>query len=549
MLGWLVAVNLVSAIDSIVWYGDVHIVNTAWCDIVAAVITGFNVAIPLASLHLVVDLVQPSFGSEALPKSSRTKQTVQSLLYSLTPVVYIALHIIVQDHRYDIVQHVGCRPATYASVPSIILVWLPPILLSVATLILSVTLLQKLTPNRSESLYDTASIRTSRSSSNSAPRHIFLAIVLAAWSINTTAVDVSIQLRLAGGKLLSWPSLDAVHAEHGRIDIFTITDHRALMPSYMFLWWATPIAAAVYIALAAGNEEIVQAWAELSRRLGVAFNRKRSRRDEVREKHQSILPEMDSRASLPSVFGSIRRKPSSRGQVPASRLSSISTSNSGVRDSTLPALYESDASSSYDNSWFSSDISPPSGCGTDTRPEPIGCYPSSAGYAQSVFLSDLSPTVPRRPRYAQCRQSRIPSPVIDIVSTEDDLAPTLSPYPDPIRQTYEPEMTCSSRYFDLRPQLSRVPHGNSRPGVSRTTSSPNLLSMFPRPPKARLARHASETTTTTRQSGGESALGRSHGSPSDPAVPSSLRISSLPPASVSEPDRLYETNEPSTSHR
>jgi len=41
------------------------------------------------------------------------------------------LDYIVQGHRYDIVQYIGCQPATYISIPGIFIVWVPPLLLSV----------------------------------------------------------------------------------------------------------------------------------------------------------------------------------------------------------------------------------------------------------------------------------------------------------------------------------------------------------------------------------------------------------------------------------
>ena len=45
------------------------------------------------------------------------------------------LDYVVQDHRYNIVQYIGCQPATYVSVPAIFIVWLPPLLLSLGTFV------------------------------------------------------------------------------------------------------------------------------------------------------------------------------------------------------------------------------------------------------------------------------------------------------------------------------------------------------------------------------------------------------------------------------
>lgn len=40
-----------------------------------------------------------------------------------------------QGHRFDIIEEYGCRPTTYFSIPAIFIVWIPPILLSIACLV------------------------------------------------------------------------------------------------------------------------------------------------------------------------------------------------------------------------------------------------------------------------------------------------------------------------------------------------------------------------------------------------------------------------------
>ena len=67
------------------------------------------------------------------------------------PVVYMALRTIlfhanflnltfrtdyiVQGHRFDIVENFGCRPSIFNSIQSILLIWVPPLLVVVLTLI------------------------------------------------------------------------------------------------------------------------------------------------------------------------------------------------------------------------------------------------------------------------------------------------------------------------------------------------------------------------------------------------------------------------------
>ena len=40
---------------------------------------------------------------------------------------------IVQGHRFDIVEDLGCRPTIYVSIPAIFLIWVPPMAAAIAT--------------------------------------------------------------------------------------------------------------------------------------------------------------------------------------------------------------------------------------------------------------------------------------------------------------------------------------------------------------------------------------------------------------------------------
>jgi pheromone a factor receptor len=42
---------------------------------------------------------------------------------------------IVQDHRFDIIEDLGCQPTVYASIPAIFILWFPQLLFSVVTMI------------------------------------------------------------------------------------------------------------------------------------------------------------------------------------------------------------------------------------------------------------------------------------------------------------------------------------------------------------------------------------------------------------------------------
>ena len=46
------------------------------------------------------------------------------------PILVMSWHVVVQGHRFDIVQRVGCQPSIYWSYPAVFLIFIwPPILL------------------------------------------------------------------------------------------------------------------------------------------------------------------------------------------------------------------------------------------------------------------------------------------------------------------------------------------------------------------------------------------------------------------------------------
>lgn len=42
-----------------------------------------------------------------------------------------------QGHRFDIIEDIGCNPATYVSIPTIICILIPPVLISLTSLVFS----------------------------------------------------------------------------------------------------------------------------------------------------------------------------------------------------------------------------------------------------------------------------------------------------------------------------------------------------------------------------------------------------------------------------
>lgn len=173
IIAWLFVVNMIYAINAIVWDANVNNPAPIWCDIselqnsllmlsrqtdiylATKLIIGANTALPLATMcvckHLA--LVSSKRVARLDHDDKRRRMIFDAVICFGIPLIFMALRkflgsifarlnsphgttdYIVQGHRYDIVENFGCQPATYFSVEGIIIVLLPPLVLATATLV------------------------------------------------------------------------------------------------------------------------------------------------------------------------------------------------------------------------------------------------------------------------------------------------------------------------------------------------------------------------------------------------------------------------------
>ncbi|KAF7331661.1 Pheromone B alpha 1 receptor [Mycena kentingensis (nom. inval.)] len=127
---WTGLACLVLFINSIVWQGNMLDMAPTWCDISTHFLNGFNLAIPATSLCINRRLYQiASVRTVTKTKTQQRREIIVDLLISVgLPVLQIPLQYIVQGHRYNIFEDIGCLGTTYENPLSIVLWHLPPIL-------------------------------------------------------------------------------------------------------------------------------------------------------------------------------------------------------------------------------------------------------------------------------------------------------------------------------------------------------------------------------------------------------------------------------------
>ncbi|KAJ6566733.1 GPCR fungal pheromone mating factor [Mycena capillaripes] len=129
IIAWLCAYNFIYGIDAIIWDGNTDIVAPIWCDIVTKAMIGADTSIPCCCLCLARQLYHIACGM--VPPQGWKERTVEITLCWGFPTLIMALHYVVQGHRFDLLENLGCWPAVYYSWPSVIILtlsrWIPAV--------------------------------------------------------------------------------------------------------------------------------------------------------------------------------------------------------------------------------------------------------------------------------------------------------------------------------------------------------------------------------------------------------------------------------------
>ncbi|KAJ7806713.1 pheromone A receptor-domain-containing protein [Mycena olivaceomarginata] len=237
IIAWLFVLNVSYGVNALIWGGNVDIVLPIWCDIVTKIKIGATFALPSSCLCLALQL-HAIASSLKTPNRGRKGVVVDVVLCFGLPVLIMALHYVVQGHRFDIVEDFGCRPAVYISFLSLLLVDLPPAVASLLALVycglaLFFFLRRRIVITRMINSSDTV-LTTSRYI-----RLMSLTAVLGMW--NALMIGIGIWATYGGG-FRPWTSWSDVHFNFSRIQPYPIAilPEGVLRLTYL-LWAAVPI--------------------------------------------------------------------------------------------------------------------------------------------------------------------------------------------------------------------------------------------------------------------------------------------------------------------
>ncbi|KAF9040039.1 pheromone A receptor-domain-containing protein [Panaeolus papilionaceus] len=118
-------------INSVVWRDNLRNSSPVWCDISSKIIIGVSVGIPAATLCISRRLYYLTSGNTvSITRDDKRRMIIMDLAIALgIPTLIMILHYIVQGHRFDILEDIGCYPAVYNTLPAYFIYFMWPIVL------------------------------------------------------------------------------------------------------------------------------------------------------------------------------------------------------------------------------------------------------------------------------------------------------------------------------------------------------------------------------------------------------------------------------------
>ncbi|KIJ45903.1 hypothetical protein M422DRAFT_29555, partial [Sphaerobolus stellatus SS14] len=244
---WLFVITMIGGINAAAWSDNTDVKLVVWCDITTKINVGFIVGAPAAAMCNLRVLERVT--AQRRPDKSldtRRERMIEVFLCIIFPLVFMALHYIVQGHRFDIFEVAGCRASFVMNWYALVLIWITPLLLALVSCTYAGLILRNLFWNR----VTLSACLNNSASSIGLSRYIRLLFLSTITVIYEAAFDLYlIVYNLKVGGLSPYNSWQDVHANFSRIGRFP----RFLLPNVDFAsllatWWI-PTASCLFFFL------------------------------------------------------------------------------------------------------------------------------------------------------------------------------------------------------------------------------------------------------------------------------------------------------------
>ncbi|CAE6467716.1 unnamed protein product [Rhizoctonia solani] len=255
LIFWLSSINLTRGINAVIWGGKTIDYAPVWCDICTKLVIGANWGFSASTVCISRYLAQVSSPHHTVANVTDRRRRIifEIFMCVVLPLIAMALHYVVQGHRFDILEDFGCNPTTYVSVAALCLVYLPSLVLALITLVYSGIALRWFVHRRAQF----QAVLQSNNSGLTTSRYLRLIALSITEMLFATAMTIFVLvITLEDNGLRPWVSWDFVHSDWLRVDQFA----KALSPQYfwdryLLTWYMVPITSIAFFAFFGFGQE------------------------------------------------------------------------------------------------------------------------------------------------------------------------------------------------------------------------------------------------------------------------------------------------------
>ncbi|KZS89288.1 fungal pheromone STE3G-protein-coupled receptor [Sistotremastrum niveocremeum HHB9708] len=269
IIAWLFVVNVIRGVNTLIWANNIDLRLPVWCDITTKILLGETIALPAAAVCICSYLAAVSDvrTASATLEQRRRRKLFEVFMCYILPMIWMALHYIVQGHRYDIIEHLGCQATVYPSWVALVLLTIFPLVLALVAFAYAVIAIRNFYRRR----IDFEKHLQSTNSSLSRGRYLRLMLLASTEMIfDTTANAYTLSFNLTNaGVMLPYTSWADVHSNFSRVQPYPLV----LIPTFawremLVLWWITPVSTILFFCFFAFGREsmtIYRNWYETLR--------------------------------------------------------------------------------------------------------------------------------------------------------------------------------------------------------------------------------------------------------------------------------------------
>ncbi|KAJ7034226.1 pheromone A receptor-domain-containing protein [Mycena alexandri] len=249
---WTALACLNNFINSVVWHNSITDYAPIWCDISTRLTVGISVAIPAASLCINRRLYKiAACQTVSITKAQKRRAVMVDCAIGVgIPVLQMILQYVVQGHRYNIMEDIGCYPDTYNTPLAYPLSYLWPNIIGLVSACYCILSLREFNRRRAQfALLLSASSSTSPLSLSRYFRLMSLATIELVF--NTPISAYGLYLTITHDQIRPWISWANTHYNYSAVDVFPALLWRSSQATVVTIElsrWAVVFCAFVFFA-------------------------------------------------------------------------------------------------------------------------------------------------------------------------------------------------------------------------------------------------------------------------------------------------------------